>query len=114
MTGISLIKSQAIALFKKRILQTIRSWILLLVQIIIPTGFVIITVLSERTRTRFDNLPSLSLSLDIFLETVSVVQVNPDAVVGGLESRFFIHLLLTKIFLWNWICLDLIKSIKKW
>lgn len=90
LTGISLIKSQAIALFKKRILQTMRSWILLLVQIIIPTGFVILTVLSERTRTRFENLPSLALNLDIFLETISVVQVNPEAVVGGLESRLVI------------------------
>lgn len=95
MTGISLIKSQAIALFKKRILQTMRSWILLLVQIIIPTGFVIITVLSERTRTRFENLPSLSLNLDIFLETISLVQVNPDAIVGGLESRFVLNTLKT-------------------
>lgn len=93
MTGVSLFKSQAIALFKKRILQTIRSWILLLVQIIIPTGFVIITVMSERSRTRFENLPSLPLSLDIFLETVSVVQINPDVIVGGLESRFAIHIL---------------------
>lgn len=87
LSGFKLVRSQMFALFKKRFLQTLRSWMLLLIQIIIPTGFVIITVLSERTRTRFDNLPALPLNLNAFLETISVVQINPNALNGSIEAR---------------------------
>lgn len=87
LNGFSLARSQMFALFKKRFLQTLRSWVLLLIQIIIPTGFVIITVLSERTRTRFDNLPALPLNLNAFLETISVVQTNPNALPNSFDER---------------------------
>lgn len=82
-TGFGLGRHQMVALFTKKFLQTYRRWLLLIIQLLIPTMFIIITVISERSRARFEDLPRLSINFDGYKETVTVLQV--DSAVGGDE-----------------------------
>lgn len=87
MSGFNLAVTQVVALFKKKVIQTIRSWKLLLIQILIPAMFIVITVLAERTSSTFTDLPALPIHLRSYLETVSILETSPNAEADGFESR---------------------------
>lgn len=78
-TGFGLGRNQMNALFVKKFLQTRRRWPLLIIQLLIPAMFIIITVLSERSRARFADLPRLKINFDSYRETVTVLQVDAAA-----------------------------------
>lgn len=75
-TGFALGRHQMVALFVKKFLQTRRRWLLLIIQLLIPALFIVITVLSERSRGRFADLPRLPITYDSYKETVTVLQVD--------------------------------------
>lgn len=87
MSGFHLAVSQVVALFKKKVIQTMRSWKLLLIQILIPAMFIVITVLAERSSARFTDLPALPIQLGTYLESVSILETSPNAAPDGFESR---------------------------
>lgn len=87
MSGFNLAVSQVVALFKKKAIQTIRSWKLLFIQILIPAMFIIITVLSGRSSSVFTDLPALPIQLSSYLETVTILETSPNAVTDSFESR---------------------------
>lgn len=86
MSGFSLAVTQVIALFKKKVIQTIRSWKLLFIQILIPAMFIVITVLAGRS-TAFTDLPALPIQLSSYLESVSIVEMSPNAGTDSFESK---------------------------
>lgn len=88
MSGFNLAVTQVVALFKKKVIQTIRSWKLLLIQILIPAMFTVITVLAERSSSRFTDLPALQIQLSSYLESVTVLETSPNAETDGFESRY--------------------------
>lgn len=79
LSGATLVQNQIIAMFKKKYLQTIRSWLLLLLQILIPVIFLIITILAGRERAIFNDLPPMLVTLDSYEEPVTVLQTNSSA-----------------------------------
>lgn len=89
-TGLSLGRHQMVALFVKKFLQTRRRWLLLLIQLLIPTMFIIITVLSERSRARFSDLPRLPITFNDYRETVTVLEVDSaDNSIGNQYKSLF-------------------------
>lgn len=81
--------SQTLALLRKRYLQTLRSWLLLLVQLLIPALFVIITIVSDRTNRRSFDLPRLRLDLDMFGESTALLQIDGGGGGGDLGANSF-------------------------
>lgn len=73
----------------KKILQTVRNWLLMLIQICVPVLFIIITVLSERSRAWYYALPSLKMSLQRYLESVTVLDADPNANPNSLVAKYF-------------------------
>lgn len=57
----------------KKSLSTIRSWILFLIQIIIPVVFLIITIIVTRNVDSNRDLPELDLTLDAYDNPITVV-----------------------------------------
>lgn len=87
LSGTSLAKNQIVAMFQKKIRLTLRSWILMILQILIPASFIILTVLSERTRTRFMDLPLLEISLPTYINSMTILEKNPNALPNSLQTR---------------------------
>lgn len=56
---------------------------MLLIQIIIPATFIIITVLSEQSRARFDDLPRFPIVYDVYHRTETVLQIPSTAAATG-------------------------------
>lgn len=75
-TGMTLVGYQYVALFRKKYLQTLRHWFLLIVQICIPLIFTTITVISERGRGVFDDLARLRIHPDSYYKPIGVLEVN--------------------------------------
>lgn len=73
LTGWRLQKNQILAMLLKKIVSTARSWILLLIQILIPVLFLIITIVAERSVDRNKDLPELELSLDSYDRPVTIL-----------------------------------------
>lgn len=92
---------QIVALFVKKYLQTRRRWLMLLIQISIPAIFIIITVLSERSRDRFSELPRLPFTFEFYKETVTVLQIDSETNDIGIQYKAMFddtnHRLLTVI-----------------
>lgn len=82
-----LVINQVRALFMKKILQTTRNWLLMLIQICIPVLFITITVLSERSRAWYYELPSLKVCLQRYLESVTVLDADPNADQNSLVAK---------------------------
>lgn len=78
------------ALFVKKFLQTRRRWLLLIIQILIPALFIVITVVSERSRARFADLPRLDIHLDTYKETVTVLHTDstPNTISQKYQAMF--------------------------
>lgn len=87
LTGMPLVINQVRALFMKKILQTTRNWLLMLIQICIPVLFITITVLSERSRAWYYELPSLKVCLQRYLESVTVLDADPNADQNSLVAK---------------------------
>lgn len=76
--GYKLISNQVIAMFEKKIYNTYRNWFLLLLQVLIPVSFLIITILIVRTWAGGRDLPSLAISLNSYVNSVTVLAQNND------------------------------------
>ncbi|XP_037025654.1 ATP-binding cassette sub-family A member 3-like isoform X1 [Bradysia coprophila] len=88
LSGVPLIINQVRALFMKKILQTARNWLLMLIQICIPVLFITITVLSERSRAWYYELPPLKVCIQRYLESVTVLEVDPNANQDSLIAKY--------------------------
>lgn len=79
--------NQVRALFMKKVLQTVRNWLLMLIQICIPVLFITITVLSERSRAWYYELPPLKVCLQKYLESVTVLDADPNVNENSLVAK---------------------------
>lgn len=75
----------------KKFLSTYRSWVLLLIQIMMPVLFLIIAMVVARNTKRTGDLPALAMDLNRFKNPVTVVENNPnstytDAYLGVLKD----------------------------
>lgn len=68
--------NQMKALFKKKMLMSLRNWILLLIQIAIPVLFIVITVLTQRALGWFQDLPQLRIWLQGYLRSVTILETE--------------------------------------
>lgn len=66
--------SQITAMAIKKFLYTIRNYILLLIQFVIPVLFVVITMLTDGFNSGDKDLPELAISFNEYLETVTTVE----------------------------------------
>lgn len=76
--GLRLRINQWIAMFKKRFYCWIRSWVLFLLQNLIPVMFIVISVFIVRMMAENTALPKLDISLDRYDKTVSMLEM-PDS-----------------------------------
>lgn len=72
--GLNLIMNHFIAMFLKKFLSTIRSWVLFIIQIIIPSLFITIAIVINRSQKRTGNLPAMPLDLSKFSSPVTIVR----------------------------------------
>lgn len=77
-TGATLVAYQYVALFRKKFLQTLRHGFLLFVQICIPLIFTTITVMSERGRGVFNDLPRLHIQPKSYSHIIGVLESDND------------------------------------
>ncbi|XP_060519226.1 phospholipid-transporting ATPase ABCA3 isoform X2 [Cylas formicarius] len=75
-THFELVRNQFKAMFIKKILSTLRSWILSLIQIAIPMIFLIITMAVSKNSGANLDLPPMALDLDRFSGSISLIEVN--------------------------------------
>lgn len=73
LTGFALKRNQILAMLMKKSLSTIRSWILFLIQIIIPVVFLIIAIVVTRNTDTSRDLPEIDLTLDAYDNPITVV-----------------------------------------
>lgn len=66
--------SQIKAMVSKKFLYSIRNWILLLIQFVIPAFFVVMTMLTDGLTGGNRDLPELPISFETYLETVTVLE----------------------------------------
>lgn len=89
--GPALVMSQINAMVSKKVLYSIRNWILLLIQILIPTLFIIITMLLDSINTGNKDLPELAISFDSYLETVTTLETKtlaPGSISAGILADY--------------------------
>ncbi|XP_050517572.1 phospholipid-transporting ATPase ABCA3-like isoform X2 [Diabrotica virgifera virgifera] len=72
--GFSLLLNQIIAMLLKKFVSTVRSWILLGIQVMMPTLFLIIAFVVARKNKMTGNLPAMPLSLSKFENPVTLVE----------------------------------------
>lgn len=72
--GAKLRLSQIKAMSIKKFLYSIRNYILLIIQFVIPALFVVITMLSESALTGNLDLPELAISFDEYIQTVTTAE----------------------------------------
>jgi hypothetical protein len=87
LTGFVLFLNQIYALFLKRILFTLRNWILFFLQNLIPVVFLIITVLIVRAWGNNSDLPAFHLTLDQYSPTRTLMQTDSTLVPLDMETR---------------------------
>lgn len=73
----------------KKLMNSWRNWVLLLIQIIIPVTFISITILIVRTWGGSRDLPELPLNLNTYEPTLTTVQFDPTVFASSIESRIF-------------------------
>lgn len=78
--GLMLLGNQFRAMFMKRILSTYRSWILILIQILIAITFVIIPIIFIRGEKKAGSLPKLPLDLAKFSDPIVLVEDSSNSV----------------------------------
>jgi ATP-binding cassette, subfamily A (ABC1), member 3 len=92
LVGVKLLLNQIAAMFLKRALYSVRNWILLFLQNLIPIVFLIITVYIVRAWGNNDDLPELHLTLDQYSPTVTVLQrdvdLNPSELLGRVIENY--------------------------
>lgn len=66
--------SQINAMVSKKYLYSIRNWILLLIQFVIPAFFVVMTMITDSVSTGNRDLPELSIAFESYLQTVTVLE----------------------------------------
>ncbi|CAG9816334.1 unnamed protein product [Phaedon cochleariae] len=86
--GMELIANQFFALLLKKTVSTLRSWILLIVQVGMPTLFLIITIVVMRNNNRTGNLPAMPLDLSKFAQPATLVDVNESNDFGNLSDYY--------------------------
>lgn len=70
--------SQIKGQFLKKFLSSLRAWVLFIIQNVIPIFFVVMTFVIVRSISRDQDLPPLTMSLEPYKETVTVVEGTPD------------------------------------
>ncbi|CRK89801.1 CLUMA_CG003438, isoform A [Clunio marinus] len=88
--GFKLIRSQIKAMAMKRSLYTLRNYILLIIQFLIPPFFIVITMLSADILAGNQDLPALAISFNEYLETVTTIET------GDIQSGSIAEGILTK------------------
>ncbi|XP_053686915.1 phospholipid-transporting ATPase ABCA3-like [Sabethes cyaneus] len=78
LTGRELLINQVKAQFLKKILSTIRSWGVLIIQLGIPIFYVAMTFIITRSMAADKDLPPLTMSLNSYKETVTVLEGTPN------------------------------------
>jgi ATP-binding cassette, subfamily A (ABC1), member 3 len=64
-TGWKLIRNQFFAMMMKKYLSQVQSWLLYLIQSVLPAFFLIIVIIVARTLPGQENFPSLTMSLSV-------------------------------------------------
>lgn len=72
--GITLLANQILAMLMKKIVSTYRSWILLAIQIAMPTLFLIIAFVVNRSHKMTGPLPPMPLTLNKFENPVTIME----------------------------------------
>lgn len=70
----------------KKIYSTIRSWVLLFVQILIPVAFLIVAIVVVRSWKAFNDLPPLRIGLDSYMYSYTVVNGSDSNLIPYRES----------------------------
>jgi len=76
LTGTKLMMSQIQAMIIKKFWYQIRNYALLIIQCLVPAFFVVLTMLVESFLTGTQDLPSLDISFDEYLDTVTTIQTS--------------------------------------
>lgn len=80
--------SQIKAMATKKYLYSIRNWILLLIQFVIPAFFVVMAMLTNSLSSGDSDLPELPIAFETYLETVTVLERGPFAA-GSISENIF-------------------------
>lgn len=89
--GFPLMMSQIWAMVLKKVLYSIRNYILLLIQLLIPGFFIIITMLLEDSFQGNKDLPELSINLAQYLETTTTLAkgvIESDSAVDKISKSY--------------------------
>ncbi|KRT85363.1 ABC transporter ATP-binding protein [Oryctes borbonicus] len=76
LTGWPLWRNHVLAMFMKKVLSTVRSWILFLIQNIIPVAFLIIAIIVARQMNASNDLPDLDITLDSYDNPITVMTTD--------------------------------------
>lgn len=87
--GFRLYLNQFFALMEKKMLNTWRNLILLLIQILIPVIFIIITIVTVRSWGGSRDLPKMTFSLNTYEPTMTTVEFNSSNWAGTFETKVF-------------------------
>lgn len=66
--------NQLWAMTFKRVLSTLRSWVIFVLHIVLPVIFLIVSIFVNRQLYSLGDLPSMHLSLNTFTDAVTLVQ----------------------------------------
>ncbi|XP_058465469.1 phospholipid-transporting ATPase ABCA3-like [Malaya genurostris] len=87
--GVQLMVNQVKAQILKKALSTIRSWIQLIIRNLIPVLFVVLTFIITRSIAADEDLPPLTMTMDSYKKTVTVLEGNPqDPKVKSYQQQF--------------------------
>ncbi|GJQ67966.1 hypothetical protein Trydic_g16721 [Trypoxylus dichotomus] len=83
LTGWPLWRNHVSAMLMKKVLSTVRSWILFIIQNIIPVAFLIIAIIVARQMNASNDLPNLEITLDSYDNPVTVMTTD------NISNNFF-------------------------
>lgn len=78
LTGIALYKNQFKAMMMKKSYSSVRSWVLSLIQLILPMVFLILAMIVVRSMKANHDLPPMEITLAKYSNPVTVVEGNTD------------------------------------
>lgn len=81
LTGWLLWRNHLLAMLMKKVLSTVRTWILFVIQNVIPVAFLIIAIIVARQMNTDQDLPNLDITLDSYDDPITVMtaeNVNND------------------------------------
>lgn len=87
LTGCSLILNQFWAMLNKKIIYTIRNWVILIMQNLIPVSFLVIGMLVARSFRGQSVLPSLEISLGTYERSYTILEKTSLVVDNTVSSR---------------------------